>query len=106
MEKEKIEEPFKYDTPTNMVEKEGELFRGMSSAKSKSLFLRIITIIFSLIILVIPGGFVFFVGLASILSIIFPKFGADMRGNFFAPLLFGGVLFLGGIVLIYRNIKK
>ena len=90
MEKEKIQEPFKYDTPTNIVEKEGEIFRGIGYVgKGKSLTMRIASIILSVIILIIPGAFLMFAG-----------FGA------FVPMLIGLILFVGGISAVYRNIKN
>jgi hypothetical protein len=78
----------------------------MGSGKGKSLLVRITTIIFSLAILVIPGGFLLLGGLVTLFSTIFPKSGADIGGNFFTPLVLGGVFFFGGVMAIYRNIKN
>jgi hypothetical protein len=89
---EKINNQYIYDTPTNIVEKEGILFRGMTSyKKNKPQWVKILTIFFSLVILVFPGIFlsiILFSGGISIITILGPLF------------------LVGGIIAIYQNVRK
>ena len=90
--KEKIDVPYTYDTPTGIVEKEGQMFRGMAKHDGKRpLFVKILTIFFSLLIFVLPGIALSIMGFRGVIS--------------FATIL-GLLMLIAGIVVIYQNIRK
>jgi hypothetical protein len=94
--------PYKYDTPTNLIEKQGDMYRAITDHNpNRSLFLRILIIFFSLFILIFPGLFCLFIAIYVLVDFeiwnLFP---------FFLNILIGLPLTIGGIKAIYNNIKK
>ena len=87
-------------TPMKTIEMEGELFRGITKRKPRTLFLRISMIVFSVLFFIIPGLFGIYLGYLSL---------SDQPGLIFsniAPLAFSILWTIAGLIGIYSNIKK
>lgn len=92
MEDKKIDNQYLYDTPTGIVEKEGKLFRGMSSYdKNRPVWVKILVIFFSTLVLVLPG----------ICLSVFTFIGGISVATILGPLFL-----IGGVIAIYQNIRK
>lgn len=95
--------PYKYDTPMNLIEKQGDMYRAMSDRNpNRPLFVRIIIILFGLFYFIPAGLFCLFMGTATMLDDF--KFWALLP---FLLIVFIGLLLTGsGIMVIYNNIRK
>jgi hypothetical protein len=100
------ENRFIYDTPTGMIEKQGRLYKGMSTYDpNRSVFVKCLTIFFSLVILILPGAALTYLGGMGIFSLVKNGYSAE---NFQILLIFifGVPMLVGGIKVILVNIKK
>ncbi len=92
---------YTYDTPNNLIKKEGDFFRNMTSPTTqKSLSLRIFIVIFTVLILLLPGITFVILSLITISDFytpIFSRIAGLTMGIFFTIL---------GLNIIYKNIRK
>ncbi len=90
-----------YDTPNNLIKKEGDFFRNMTlSTTQRPLSLRIFITIFSILILVLPGITFTMLSIVPISGYNTPlvsRVAGLVMGIFFITL---------GISIISKNIKK
>ena len=106
MEKDEVKVPYIYDTPTSIVEKEGLLFRGMTSYDSnRPVWVKILIIFFSLLIFVLPGLFLSWISVAGIYEMAQGQVKLSEGYQWFFVLAFGVLLLIGGIMAIYQNIR-
>lgn len=95
--------PHKYDTPTNIIEKQGDIYRAMSDRNpSRPLFVRIIIILFGLFYFIPAGLFCLFMGTATVLD----DFKLWTLLPFLVIVSIGLLLTGSGIMAIYNNIRK
>jgi hypothetical protein len=108
MEKEeKVKIPYIYDTPTGIVEKEGMMLRGMGDNKTKPLWVRLLSVFFSLVIFVIPGLSLTIFIYGSLIAILMEgKFVMSDAVSGIIPAILGPIFLVGGLIVIYKNIKK
>lgn len=98
MDKEQhTETKYTYDTPANLILKEGDFFRNLSSSIRKPLWLRVCIILFTTLILLLPG--ITFV----ILSIITFKYYETPLVSQVAGLTIGVFFIALGISIIRKN---
>jgi threonine/homoserine/homoserine lactone efflux protein len=92
---------YTYDTPNNLIKKEGDFFRKMtSSATRRPLSLRIFIIIFAILVLILPGITFVILSMVTISDFYTPilsRIAGFVMGIFFTIL---------GLNIIYKNIKK
>jgi len=98
-----MDDSYIYDTPTGIIEKEGRLFRGMTDAKNRPLWLRLLIIFFSLVIFVIPGLFLFG---GFLIAFIYHPYLDSSSYEAVIPFFLGLLLLSGGMFVIYKNLKK
>ncbi len=98
----KLQEPYIYDTPTGIIQKEGQFFRGIGTHDAnRSIFVRSMAIFFSLFMFVLPGFFVPFFIVSVALGETDPS-----PFWFILPVIFGGLWMSAGILVIYQNVRK
>lgn len=92
---------YTYDTPNNLIKKEGGFFRSIASPTTRrSLSLRIFIIIFTVLILLLPGITFVILSLITISDFYTPilsRIAGFVMGIFFTIL---------GLNIIYKNIRK
>ena len=91
--------PHMYNTPNNLIKKEGDFFRNLTSQQQKPLWLRVCTILFAILIIMLPG--IIFL----ILSIVNLKHYQTPFVNRIAGLATGIFFIILSISIISKNIK-
>ncbi len=94
---------YKYDTPTNLIEKQGNVYRAMTDRNpNRPLFVRIIIILLGLFYFIPAGLICLYMGATTMLEDF--KFWALLP---FFLIVFIGLLLTGsGIMAIYNNVRK
>ena len=106
MEKDEVKVPYIYDTPTGIVEKEGLLFRGMTSYDSnRPVWVKILIVFFSLLIFVLPWLFISWISVAVIYEMAQGQVKLSEGYQWLFGLAFGVLLLIGGVMAIYQNIR-
>ena len=90
----------RYDTPTNIIKKEVDLYRGMLNSK-KSLGLRIATITISFLIFLIPGSVLVVMG---VVGLIYEHINKNPQILF--VLFLGLLLIFVGVRVTISNLKS
>lgn len=100
-EKQHDQTEYTYDTPNNLITKEGDFFRSIASPTvQRPLWLRIYIIIFAILILALPGITFVILSLVTISDFYTPfisRIAGLAMGIFFTTL---------GLNLIYKNFRN
>lgn len=92
---------YTYDTPNNLITKEGDFFRNLvSSTVQRPLYVRICIAIFSVLMLIVPGVAFTLLALTTIKGYevaLISRIAGLVIGIFFTIL---------GLIIVYKNIKK
>jgi ABC-type spermidine/putrescine transport system permease subunit I len=99
-----IKTDYKYDTPTNIINKEGDFYRGMLRG-NKSLTLRVASIVIALLVLIIPGLFILGY-LAWGIYMAQPDIKSIVQILLVLPFWLGLILFVAGSIIVVKNIRK
>jgi len=106
MNKDEIDIPHIYDTPTGIIEKEGNMWRGMTTYNSKrSLWLRALIIFFSFIILILPGLLLIYIG-GAVIYLALNKQETLQIYPLLISIIVGLPLLIGGMKAVYQNSRK
>ena len=94
------------NTPTGLLNMQGDMLRGMTdNSKERSLFVRILTIFFSLVILLIPGLLLAWFGVEWYLNE-GQRVGVAMNISGVIPSVIAILMIIGGIYGIMVNLRK
>jgi hypothetical protein len=86
------------NTPTGRVGMLGEFFRGVSDTRDKSKWVKLTSIIFCLVFLILPGVFALFIS--------FVGYQENGLLNVIVPIVGGLIFVLAGVVGIKANLKS
>ncbi len=104
MDKDKIDLGYIYDTPTGIIQKEGNMFRGAATHDpNRPLWVKVMAIFFACLVFLLPG-LTFLIGVTWSISSGFVKLN-----EFYVvilPILVGAFCTYGGIVIVRANMRK
>ena len=106
MKKDNPIDPYIYDTPLGVVEKQGMMYRGMADPKGKPLWIRAVSIVIGIMALILPGIFILiFAGISFSYEIARETFWSWYSLSYLIALILPLIMVAAGAYVCFKNIR-